>query len=175
MKYIKLALAMVCVVLFIGCAGDTQSNIALDEDDIGLRNTPLTSEDVRLKDFAYISTPAGEGKVVDRSFENAPPMISHDVTGMMDITKDFNACISCHAPENAAAINIISVPASHTYDTFNDKKIDGIADSRYNCTLCHSPQANIAPIVGNTFKPDFRNESDKRKSNLLDILDEGVN
>ena len=45
---------------------------------------------------------------------------------------------------------------------------------RFNCTQCHVPQANVKPLVKNTFKPDYRKPDDKHKSNLLDTLNEGV-
>lgn len=173
MKYIKF---LWILVIFVGCVNDSgnKAEILLDENDIGLRSEALTSENVILKDFAYPSTPAGESQRIERAFENAPPMISHDVEGMMEITKDFNACITCHSPEYAEAMNATPVPASHTYDTFKDKPSNQIVETRYNCNLCHTPQANVAPIVGNNFQANFRDEASKSKSNLLDVLDEGV-
>lgn len=162
------------ILFFIGCASDNGSRISLDESELGLRSASLYSENVSLKDFAYSTTPAGESVVIERAYENAPPMIPHDVEGMLDITKDYNACIDCHSRENALLMNATPVPLSHTYDTFKDKQTDSIVDMRYNCNLCHTPQANVKPVVGNNFKPEFRDQSGKLRSNLLEILDEGV-
>lgn len=176
MKYVKYIIGFVaCILIFVGCASDTSSRISLSDSDIGLRSTDLKSEAVNLKDYAYISTPAGESKVIERSFENAPPMISHDVEGMMDITKDFNACIDCHGPQNAVVLNVIAVPKSHTFDTFSGKQTDEIVDSRYNCNLCHSPQVVADPVVNNNFKAQFRSKDGNKKSNLIDVINEGVN
>lgn len=171
MKTIKNLLLVLVLAVFAGCVNDAQ---LLDEDEIGLRSESVMDEDLTLKNFDYTALPAGESKVIERAFENAPPMISHDVEGMMEISKDFNACITCHSPELAEAMNATPVPASHTYDTFLDKNVGQIVEARYNCNLCHTPQANVTPIVGNSFKADFRSETSRNRSNLLDVLDEGV-
>ena len=171
MKATFLVFGLVLGVVFIGCGS------GIDDTQIGFRDTPVDEESsVVLQDFAYNAKPAGENQVIERSFENAPPMISHDVEGMMDITKDMNMCVTCHAPEYAKAMKATPVPASHLFDTFGKGKKVGkeIVASRYNCNLCHAPMTNAKPLIGNTFKPDFRSESDKTKSNLLDIINEGV-
>jgi cytochrome c-type protein NapB len=36
------------------------------------------------------------------------------------------------------------------------------------------PQANIKPLVGNTFQPEFKSKDLMEKSNLIDVIDEGV-
>lgn len=169
----KKKFALIAFVGLFGLVGCSNNN-AMSEDDIGFRTEPLKSEGVKLLDFDYSAPIAGESKVFERSFENAPPMISHDVTDMMEITKDLNMCLTCHAPDMAKLTNTIPVPASHTYDTFNNKTLKDVSEARYNCALCHAPQSNAKPLISNNFKADFRNEADKTKSNLLDILNEGV-
>ena len=172
MKYIVSIVAI--MLLFLGCASDNGKKMSLDENEIGLRSASLYSENVNLKNIIYTTPPAGESKNIDRAFENAPPMIPHDVEGMLDITRDYNACIDCHSRQNAPLMNATAVPLSHTYDTFSNKQTDNIVDARYNCNLCHTPQANVVPLIGNNFKPEFRSSDGKNKSNLLEILDEGV-
>jgi len=54
------------------------------------------------------------------------------------------------------------------------KKLSGLYPGRYNCTQCHVPQANTKPLVKNNFKPDFKDSKLKEKSNLVDVIDEGV-
>lgn len=131
-------------MIFIGCASENGNRMSLDETALGLRSASLYSENINLKEFTYSTTPAGESIVIERAYENAPPM------------------------------NATPVPLSHTYDTFKDEQTNAIVDIRYNCNLCHTPQANVKPIVGNNFKPDFRDQNSKNRSNLLEILDEGV-
>jgi len=55
------------------------------------------------------------------------------------------------------------------------KKLNHLYEGRFNCTQCHAPQANVKPIVGNTFEPDFKgNDKMKSHSSLADAMNEGV-
>ncbi len=54
------------------------------------------------------------------------------------------------------------------------KKLNHLYPGRFNCTQCHVPQANIKPLVKNTFKPEYRKADEKHKSNLIDVINEGV-
>lgn len=118
----------------------------------------------------------GESTRYDRSFENAPPLIPHDISDLIPITKDNNMCVSCHMPEVAESVGATPIPKSHLYSIrFNKDKGGELSQDRYNCTTCHVPQANVKPRVKNNFKPDFSRQQDaQHRSNLLDILNEGV-
>ncbi|MCE3047548.1 nitrate reductase cytochrome c-type subunit [Helicobacter kayseriensis] len=149
---------------------------SISEDEIGLRRTPLQSEDkTKLQDFKYGDKAPGESQVFERAYENAPPMIPHDVEGLTDFTQDSNMCLDCHSPEVAADVGATPVPKSHTYDLRHQQAVqDGVADSRWNCTQCHAPQADLKPAVQNNFKPIYRSKESKKSSNLLDVINEGV-
>jgi cytochrome c-type protein NapB len=54
------------------------------------------------------------------------------------------------------------------------KKLKKLNPARYNCSQCHVPQANVKPLVGNTFKPVFTDKTLMEKSNLIKVIDEGV-
>ncbi len=54
------------------------------------------------------------------------------------------------------------------------KKLNHLYQGRFNCTQCHAPQAQIKPLVKNTFTPDFRKADEKHKSTLIDVMNEGV-
>jgi len=54
------------------------------------------------------------------------------------------------------------------------KKLKGLYQGRFNCSQCHVPQANVKPLVKNNFRPDFKDDSLKAKSNLDKVIDEGV-
>ena len=54
------------------------------------------------------------------------------------------------------------------------KKLNHLYQGRYNCSQCHAPQANLPTAVGNTFQPDGLSGDLKTKSNLADVIDEGV-
>ncbi|PAF48222.1 nitrate reductase [Helicobacter sp. 12S02232-10] len=172
MKFKILGL-IVMVGLMAACSSESGG---IEDESLGLRKIPVQDEkDVKLNDYQYSTSPAGESQKIERSYENAPPLIPHDTDGMLDISQDNNMCLSCHAPDVAKSVGATPVPKSHTYDLRNHKAIkDGIAESRYNCTQCHVPQANAKPLVKNSFKPDFTSEGAKSKSNLLDVINEGV-
>ena len=55
-----------------------------------------------------------------------------------------------------------------------EKKLKYLNPARYNCTQCHAPQANVKTAVANTFKPDGLTEDLKSKSNLVNMIDDGV-
>jgi cytochrome c-type protein NapB len=55
------------------------------------------------------------------------------------------------------------------------KKLNHLYQGRYNCSQCHVPQANIDTPVDNTFEADFGKDGElKTKSNLIDVMNEGV-
>lgn len=166
-----IAASLLSVFIATGCAVSS----SYTEEELGLRKTDLYSEKTTTGDMtAYSTVPAGESKVLPRAFENAPPMISHDVEGMMEITKDNNMCLTCHAPEVAVEVKATPVPASHMYDMRNNKALTQVSDTRYVCVSCHAPQSANAPLVANEFAPEFRTKNGAQKTNLLDTLNEGV-
>ena len=54
------------------------------------------------------------------------------------------------------------------------KKLNHLYQGRYNCSQCHAPQANVKTAVANTFKPDGLTGEFKTKSNLVNMIDDGV-
>jgi len=54
------------------------------------------------------------------------------------------------------------------------KKSDKLYQGRFNCSQCHAPQSKGDTVVGNTFKGDFKNDAEKSSSNLIDVINEGV-
>ena len=174
MKMKIMALGALCAAFLAACA---LNNPSISDSQIGLRNVDLLDDkDVVLKDINYTKEPAGMAKRFDRSFENAPPFIPHDTEGLVPITKDSNMCVTCHMPEFAKDSGATPIPASHLYDIRNKKDLAGkLDDERYNCTTCHVEQQNgVTQLVGNKFKPDFRDKNGSHKSNLLDVVNDGV-
>lgn len=179
-----------------GCAVTQQ---AVSEDQIGLRQASLFSEEKVVGDGTNYATAApGTSEVFVRSFENVPPMIPHDVEGMLDITKEMNMCMDCHMPAMAEAVNATPVPASHLASfrpvseyvagefkqdgksVANTTDIvvvvherEGLSMDRYTCTACHAPQSDNELVVPNRFTSVFRSEDGAKSSNLLDVLNDG--
>ncbi|HWR72673.1 MAG TPA: nitrate reductase cytochrome c-type subunit [Nitrospirota bacterium] len=146
------------------------------EDDIGIRHTPLTDETKAIPSHGeYGKEEAGTSKLLGRAFENSPPLIPHDLTGMLPVVETNNACLNCHMPEHAAALGATPLPRSHFYDIDTGKDLKGKLDGkRYPCMQCHVPQVNIPEAIKNTFRADFRSSKSRTSSNLLDTLNEGV-
>jgi len=199
----KIIQSALCAVLAFGlsaCAnnggsssvkkGETaNAKTVVTEEELGLRDENLYTEKDVVPVKADFTKPApGMSKIFDRSYENAPPLIPHSVDGMLPITIKNNACTSCHMPAVAKSVNATPIPPTHFKDFFAETKEDlkkykgskvhqdesDIAPQRFNCSQCHVPQANVKPLVKNRFQPDYRNADKKRKSNLLDTLNEGV-
>ena len=135
----------------------------------------MDEEEVKLADINWTKPAAGEAQRYDRSFENAPPMIPHDLEGLIPITADNNMCVTCHMPEVAKDVGATAIPKSHLYSIRNKKDLEGkLSDDRFNCTTCHVPQANVEAKFKNNFKPEYRDANSSQHSNLLDVLNEGV-
>ena len=182
---------------------DLSTKKIITEESLGLRKTNLYEEEAEtVGEFTDYSRPAaGASQVFERAFTNAPPMIPHDIEGMLPIVKNNNICLSCHMPEMAKNIpGATAIPASHfatfrpttsigkdgkmtksgkSVDNTSDlltvvTKMDTLSHSRFNCSQCHAPQAKQEPLVGNTFRPDFGDSGLNASSNLLDVINEGV-
>jgi len=199
-KISLVAFSMVALVS-IGCASN--NNKLVSEDELGLRKTSLNDEaSVKPMEFSYSKDAPGTSKKIERAFVNAPPMIPHSVEGLIPITKNNNQCLSCHMPEVAKSMGATPIPPSHFINFRPDTKMEGgkvikegkelgksntsdiklakakklnqLYQGRFNCTQCHAPQANVKPLVKNNFTPDFKDEKLKSKSNLVDVINEGV-
>ena len=148
---------------------------AKDLNILRAANDVIDEDDIKLADINWTKPAAGESKRYDRSFENAPPLIPHDLEGLIPITADNNMCVSCHMPEVAKDVGATPIPKSHLYSIRNKKDLEGkLSDDRFNCTTCHVPQANVEAKFKNNFKPEYRDANSTSRSNPLDVLNEGV-
>lgn len=172
MKKKLVLLGSAAAMFLVACA----MNESASSQEFGLRKAGLENENkVNLADINYSAAQPGEAKTYDRSYENAPPLIPHDVADMLPITKDNNTCLSCHDKAIAKDVGATAIPATHYYDFRKNKSTgDVISDTRFNCTQCHVPQSDAKPLVGNSFKPEFKNNQLKKQSNLIDVINEGV-
>ena len=153
----------------------SDSKEAKDLNILRSANDVMDEEEVKLADINWTKPAAGEAQRYERSFENAPPMIPHDLEGLVPITADNNMCVTCHMPEVAKDVGATPIPKSHLYSIRNKKDLEGkLSDDRFNCTTCHVPQANVEAKFKNNFKPEYRDANSSQHSNLLDVLNEGV-
>ena len=179
-KYRKAVIAAgIALVLALGinpAIADKKQSKVKSEEELGIRKGSLYSEEKEKPDHGeYIKTEPGKSKRIERAFENSPPLIPHDLTGMLPIAETNNVCLDCHMPEQAKGIGATPLPKSHLVDMDTGKDLKGNLDGkRYPCLQCHVPQVNIPAPIKNTFKADFRKKKDKTRSSLLDLLSEGV-
>jgi len=188
-------------------AEDLGNKKVVTEEALGLRKTDLYSEDkVKPEPTDYKRPAPGQAPVFERAYVNAPPMIPHDVEGLLPITKDNNQCLGCHMPDVAKSMGATPIPPSHFTNYRPEtvlkngelvkegktvgpkgqlgnvgdiklakvKKLNHLYQGRFNCTQCHAPQAKVDPVVGNTFKPDGLSGDLKTHSDLVDVINEGV-
>lgn len=114
----------------------------------------------------YPDDAAGESKRLGRDFPDAPPQIAHEVEDMYPITAEDNECLECHHPENAISKDDLPLPESHfqapvmgkgapgdpmIWVVKDYKKIKDVLGARYNCNMCHTPQAMNVRILENDF------------------------
>ena len=192
MKLGKLTLAITLAASIL-VAANTKN---IDDDSIGLRKVELLSEDKAAPSETKYGTSAPmSGYKIERAYQNAPPMIPHDVEGLLEITPDNNACIGCHEAAVAPSMNATPIPPSH-YTNFRPKaKLEGdnfvkgaddmknetsikrmetISSARFNCTACHAPQSTGELAVENTFKPTFTRKDGKSHSTWNEVMDDDL-
>jgi cytochrome c-type protein NapB len=200
MKLGKLTLGIItaATLLVVNC---TAADKTVSEESLGLRTTTIYTEDKTTGDKTqYGSSAAGTSTKIARAFENAPPMIPHDVEGMLPITIDNNQCTMCHEPAVAESMGATPIPKSH-FTSFRpetiltkdgvmlqegkhldntsdiktvEKPLETLAGARFNCSQCHAPQSEGNDVPKNNFSTEFRSEDLNGKSNLIDTINEGV-
>jgi len=113
----------VATLLLVGCGSDnatpTKQEVVkptISEDSLGLRKATLYTENLKPHGTKYSDSYAGSGHKIERAFQDAPPMIPHDVTGLIPIKIGDNQCLGCHMPEMASAMGATPIPPSHFTD-----------------------------------------------------------
>ena len=189
MKLGKLALA-ITVATTILFAANTKN--VIDDDSIGLRKVDLLSEDKAApSETKYGTSQPMSGYKIERAYQNAPPMIPHDVEGMLEITPDNNMCVGCHDVSVAESMTATPIPKSHYIDFRPKHKLEGdnfiksvdnmknevsikpietISHARFNCTACHAPQSTGGLAVENTFKANYTRKDGSSKSTWSEVL-----
>ena len=156
----KLALISIAagIILFTGCNQSnttTTNSVSKSVEVTGIRKASLDKGSQNLPVVTYTNQPPIPGKVkpFKKSYFTAPPMIPHSIAGMTPITVKNNMCLNCHLPQNAKTLHVTPMPKDHFIDNFEGgKHIRRVAGSRYFCTTCHAPQANLNPAIENKFE-----------------------
>ncbi|MFZ2888909.1 nitrate reductase cytochrome c-type subunit [Sulfuricurvum sp.] len=153
-------------------------NKDISDESLGLSKVSVDADTGLVdKPFTYKGTAPGAGnKRIPRAYDNAPPMIPHDISELPIITQEENTCTSCHMPEVAPSVGAVSIPKSHLTNLRNMTDLKGaLYQGRWNCTQCHAPQAELDPAVMNKFKGAYRKKiGGEYKTNLIKTLRDGV-
>ena len=99
---------------------------------------------------------------IERNWALQPPSIPHDIAKER-VTLKGNTCMRCHSAANHKKEKAPAISKTH-YLTRDKKVLDKLSSRRYFCNQCHVPQADVKPLVENTF------ESNTMKLNNL-VLD----
>ncbi|MDB2387268.1 nitrate reductase cytochrome c-type subunit [Shewanella sp.] len=136
----KLFTAAALVMALSACSGQNATETVAPVNINSLGETAIT--EIRPADPAPIYPK--RGKAIARTFVHQPPMIPHKV--QYPITLKKNGCMSCHSPAKAKRMKATQVDASHL---LADAKLN---NAYYNCTQCHTPQAqNKTQLIENRF------------------------
>jgi len=195
----KVTLGLVtAALLFTGCnEGSTAAPAGVAKADIteaslGLRKTDLYSESgTSASKTEYRTADAGTSHKIVRAYQDAPPMIPHDVSGFLPITASNNACTGCHMPEVAPAMGATPIPPSHFLDMRPHHKFDGkifsktvdnyknetavrklthLSKARFNCSQCHAPQSQGNLAVENTFEANYIKSDGASRSHWNEVI-----
>ncbi len=168
-------IGMAGVLLVMACSPAPGPGSPGDTPDTALsyRHEPLDTESTT-PGTRYSGDDPGDSQLLERSFENAPPIIPHSLTDFLPITRTRNDCQDCHHPDMAEDFEATPMPPTHFYDYRRDRQLGDANPANYNCTQCHVPKADAPELVGNTFQPEFRTDARRHSSNLYDVRDEGV-
>lgn len=171
----NILLSATAALFLAACNFGVGQNSAVEDTQIGLRNVDLQDElNVKNPAIAWKGDLPGSNELYERSYENAPPLIPHSLDGLLPITLESNACLSCHTIEVAKDMGTIPAPQSHYMYLSTGKKTADINKERFNCVQCHVAQTDAQPLVKNNFKADFRSTEGNRTSNLVDVLNQGI-
>lgn len=85
-----------------------------------------------------------------RAYPDQPPVIPHSIEGYQ-LSVNTNRCLSCHKREFTEGSGAPMISVTH-YITREGQMLADVSPRRYFCTACHVPQAEINPLVGNTFR-----------------------
>lgn len=161
-KFVKtplqaLSLLIISLLLLLGTfnlyAAGTNS---IEAKTLGLSKTNVNDSPAP-ENFNYPESFPGSGIVLPRSYAGAPPQIPHNIESFIPVTANNNMCKRCHLLPDKIGTKTkgqpTPIPASHYIDQRNAPGKVGkeLVGARTVCTQCHVPQANVKPLVENTF------------------------
>jgi cytochrome c-type protein NapB len=131
------------------------ADVVLVDDQMGLSKTSVYA-DPSPEVFEYPQTEPHAAQPLARAWEGAPPQVPHNIDDFVPINAARNMCSNCHEKPALVGKKKIKglptpMPESH-YVRADDGKL-ARSGARYVCTQCHTPQADVKELIGNTFAP----------------------
>lgn len=143
---------LLAALLALALPASAVEDQSIPDDSLGLSKTSVYDvPDPAVVEYA--GGDPGSNKRLVKSYHTAPPMITHTITDMVPITRDFNLCKDCHVQPDLLKQKIVKgmpipAPASH----YTNVKKGELYMGRWNCIQCHRPQAKVDVLVQSTFK-----------------------
>ena len=129
---------------------------AIDELNMGLSKTSVFDTPTPAA-YDYSDAKPGKNDWLPRAWDGIPPQIPHSIDSYLPVVAADNQCLDCHdtpkyigKPKNMDRTIKNKSPMSRNHYTSDD--LDALAGARFNCTQCHVPQSNAAPLVGNSYQ-----------------------
>ena len=129
---------------------------AIDELNMGLSKTSVFDTPTP-STYSYSDAKPGWNDPLPRAWEDAPPQIPHQVDEFLPVVAADNQCLDCHdvpkyidKPKNMDRTVKSKSPMSR--DHYATAELEDLAGSRFNCTQCHVPQSDAAPLVESTYR-----------------------
>lgn len=139
------------LALALGAGTALAADKGLSEEQMGLSRTSVNADGTP-DAFEYRQADPYSGGVLPRAYAGAPPQVPHSLEGLVPITRDNNACVACHQqPDQVGKRKVKGQPTALPASHYTDVKNNALHMGRYNCTQCHTPQANVKSLVRNTF------------------------
>lgn len=85
-----------------------------------------------------------------RNYAMQPPVIPHKIEGYQ-VDKNANRCMMCHARTRTQQSQAPMISVTH-FQNRDGNFLAELSPRRYFCLQCHVPQADLNPLVENTFK-----------------------
>ena len=109
----QVTFAAILILLITACSNDNNREYIPDANIDMSDDLLLSDESVLTEMPEYTKVRSGESKTIQRSFENAPPLIPHRVNGFFPIKADDNKCLRCHMPDKAPKFDATPLPETH--------------------------------------------------------------
>lgn len=127
-----------------------------DASELGLSKSSVFATPAP-EPFRYSEQFPGGNTPIPLSYNSLPALIPHKVESFVPITARNNQCLDCHDRSDQIGKKAdggpTPIPGSHYTDLRSnpDHITNKLMGSRYVCTQCHVPQADVKVLVETNF------------------------